>query len=107
MWIDQPPASCHPLVEDDRGKLAVDPDRTVLVFPLRADLVDEFAAWTGGEVLVVNGGQAVIFDGQVAGLGDYAVRDADDHGELVGPARREQAAGFDQRYQLDSTNRET
>lgn len=98
MWIEHPPARCHPLVADEADRLQPDTSRTVEVFPLRPDLVQEFVAWTGGEVLVVNGGQAVLFDGQVAGLGDYAVRDADeaahDH------ARREPAGGFDQRYQL-------
>jgi|GEM_PF-4736393 len=91
MWIDSPPATCHPLDEHGAPNTAV----TVEVFPFRPDLVTACHAWAGGLLLTINGGPALLLPGAVGvvGLGDYVVKAA-------GMPSAEPAAGFDQRYQL-------
>jgi len=97
MWIESPPARCHPLVEasPDSGTtgLIADLQVTVTIFPFRADLVEECAAWCGGTVAFVNGAPALIVDGAVASLGDYVV-------EEDGAYLPDRPGGFDQRYLL-------
>ncbi|MDN5931548.1 MAG: hypothetical protein L0I24_10880 [Pseudonocardia sp.] len=98
MWIESPPAACHPLVEDGDGALIPDESTVVELYPLRPDLpVEAFLAWTGGEQLLVGGTTAVLLPGtrpakdRLVGLGDYAAR-AD------GKVWAEKAAGIASRY---------
>lgn len=102
MWIDSPPARCHPLVEDDDNGLAPDEDVTVELYPLRPDLTQSFLAWAGGDPLLVGGATAVLLPGtrpakdRLVGLGDYAAR-------RDGKVWAEPAGGIGQRYVLATT----
>lgn len=109
MWIDAPPAVCHPLVEQDPDPdtgqprpVVPDLEVSVDVFPLRPDLLDACAAWIGGLVVHVNQLPAVLLPGGqgVAGLGDYVVR----YGN--GAVTRELPGGFDQRFAIAPTSPE-
>lgn len=102
------PARLHPLVPADTlppeqgpdlqplppGALVADTSRTVDAFQLRADLVSDLLAWSGGDVVISGGLPAVeLPDGDLVHLGDYAVRDTPG-----GDPRAEPAAGFWQRW---------
>ena len=90
-FISTWPHPFHRLVDGKPGPLAE-------VFQLRPDLVEELRSWSGGQVVFINGGPAVLLPGaapltrRLVGLGDFAVRA--DTGFLAEPA-----AGFYQRYQ--------
>lgn len=101
MWIEQPPARAHPLVDDGTGALAAALDTVVELYPLRPDLpIEAFLAWTSGQQLLVGGTTTVLLPGtrpaaqRLVGLGDYAARD--DRGRTWA----EPAAGIAQRYAL-------
>lgn len=89
-FVDTWPHTFHPL--DGESREAVE------VFQLRPDLVDQLVAWSGGELLVVNSGPAVLLPGEtpvqtrLVSLGDFAVRLVD------GSYRPEPADGFWRRY---------
>lgn len=98
MWIDDSdwPWPHHPLrltVPDNEPVLTPDYTLTVGVFQLRPLTVDAFVAWSDGQMILVNGGPAVVLpdDGGIVGLGDYGVRE----NSFI---RAEPAAGFAQRY---------
>lgn len=105
-WPQTWPATLHPLVEarhDEREDVdpadavtVLVPDEAVTVeaFQVRPDLLDAAQRWSGGVLVEVNGGPALLVARGVAGLGDYLVRRA---GSAVTHA--EPAAGFAQRYQ--------
>lgn len=96
MWIESPPAACHPLVGDGVD-LTPDLDVVVELYPLRPDLIPAFLAWTGGAQVLVGGATAVLLPGtrpavqRIVGLGDYAAR-----GD--GKLWAEPAGGIAQRY---------
>ncbi len=102
MWIESPPATCHPLVENDDNGLAPDVDVVVELYPLRPDLIEPFLAWTDGQRDLVGGAVVVLLPGnrpalqRIVGLGDYAARRA-------GKVWAEPAAGIGQRYTLAAT----
>lgn len=82
------PAPLHPLVHADdlpAGSLVADTTRTVTAFQLRADLISDLLAWSGGDVDIVDGAPALrLPNGDVVHLGDYVLRDTPDappHGE--------------------------
>lgn len=105
MWLDddQWPYPHHPLVDVARVSLRrgvageeprLEPDTSIAVevFQLRPLTVDAFATWCGGDIVIVDGGPAVVLpDGDTVRLGDYAVLEDDRF--LAEPA-----AGFAQRY---------
>ena len=74
----------------------------VQVFQLRPDLVEQLRDWSGGQVVVVNGGPAVLLPGdtplttRLVELGNFAVRDG-------ATFQAEPANGFYRRYQPAST----
>lgn len=84
------PTRLHPLVRADTlpplqgpdlpplspAALVADVSRSVEAWQLRADLVSDLLAATGGDVEIVNGAPALLLpDGQVVHLGDYVLRD--------------------------------
>lgn len=91
-FVDTWPHPFHP----------VDAETAVQVFQLRPDLVEHLRAWSGGQVVFVNGGPAVLLPGaapltaRLVGLGDFAVHDN-------GAFYREPADGFYRRYQPATT----
>lgn len=97
MSVSSWPHPFHPAEVDATGAVVADEAVTVEVFQHRPDLTDQLVAWSGGELLVVNGGPVVLLPGsrraaqRLVGLGDYAVRDGD-------TVTAEEAAGFYQRF---------
>lgn len=97
MWIEDPPARCYRLVENERGRLQPDTSNAVWVFPFRPGLLGPCTSWaTGSSVATANGGPVLVLadGGGVCGLGDFVVRGGD--GRFVA----ESADGFDQRYAI-------
>ena len=89
MFLDdqQLPAQHHP-VEPEPGvgggvDLVADPSVTVWAHQLRPTNVADFLTWTDGLLFFANGGPVVLLAGQVAGLGDWAVRDGAGRFEVV------------------------
>lgn len=94
--MDEWPRLFHP-VDDGVADAGV----TVEVFQHQPGRTDALLAWAGGDapdVLLINGGPAVLLPGtrraadRLVGLGDYAVREP---GHSV---KAEQADGFSQRF---------
>jgi len=94
VWIDDEawPYPHHP-VRLVGNVLEPDTSVTRQVFQLRPLTVDACQAWCGGEVVMHDGGPAIIVPGGggVAELGDFIV-------DVLGVFEVELAAGFAQRY---------
>lgn len=91
MFVESWPHPHRPLVDGEPST------ETVEVFQHRPDLTDALVAWCDGEMLMVNGGPAVLLPGRrkiterLVGLGDFAVKAGDTW-------RAEPAAGFATRF---------
>lgn len=92
-FVDTWPHPFRPLGPDGNPSGAA-----VEVFQLRPDLVEPFGTWSGGTVVLLNGGPVVLLTGpapageRLVGLGDFGVRTRD------GVFYAEPADGFYSRY---------